>query len=57
MKKFYVVFYKDDKSVCCTHQEGKDADDASENAELTLLCRFPNVNYDKVEVIEEERIL
>lgn len=50
MTKTVLFSYKGDK-VCTTIKSGKDEDEILLNAEFALICRYPNVKYDKVEIL------
>lgn len=51
MKSFYVVFFSDKKAVCGTWVRDDDKEWAMISAEFKLMCKYPNVKYDDVKVV------
>lgn len=50
MKKYYVVYYNEDKLIAGTLISAESEDDACINAEFKMMCLLPNVMFDRTEV-------
>lgn len=48
MKKYYVMFYNGNEKVCGTWKQAENEEQACLFAEITLICKYPNVRYTKV---------
>jgi hypothetical protein len=53
MEKWTVNFYRDGSLLTTGHGTAEDELRAATLAEFTLLAMYPNVTFDKVEVLEE----
>ena len=51
MKRYYVMFYNENKAVCGTYQSANNKEEACLMAEFTLICHYPNVEYTSCEVV------
>lgn len=49
MKSYYVTFYLAGRPVCARRQKAATQELAEMMAEFSLMCLFPNVNYDRVD--------
>lgn len=50
MQKYTVKFYKDAVLICTCTIQAYTADEAMTNAEYALICIYPNVEYNCIEV-------
>lgn len=50
MKEYTVKFYKDGILICTCMKLAVSAEEAMIDAEFALICKYPNVEYDSLEV-------
>lgn len=55
MKSYYIVFYKNNKIVCGKYQKADNRENGMLLSEFSLLCNYPNVEYDDVKIVREEK--
>lgn len=49
---YYILFSNDNKPVCGTWQRAENKENAMMDAEFKLMCHFPGVQYDSVQVTD-----
>ena len=54
MKKYYVMFYNRNEKVCGTWKQAENEEQACLFAEITLICKYPNVRYTSCNVVNVE---
>lgn len=52
MFKYYIVYYQDGKSVAGTYVIADSEAEALLDAEFKIICRFPNVAYNGMEITQ-----
>jgi len=52
MKQYYIMIsYKDEPVAGCV-KRGRTADEAIDNAYFALICKYPNVRFDRMDAME-----
>ena len=52
MNNMYLVsFYNNGVKICTCWENGKDADEAMEKASFALMCKYSNVDFNEVRVL------
>ena len=51
MKKYYVMFYNGNEKVCGTWKQAENEEQDCLFAEITLICKYPNVRYTSCNVV------
>ena len=54
MKSYYVMFYHKNKKICGCWKRANSGEEATMMAEFALMGRYPNVEYDRTEIINEK---
>lgn len=54
MKSYYVLFTIKNKAICGVWKRANSKEDACMFAEFALMAKYPNVEFDKTEVIKTE---
>lgn len=51
MKKYYVMFYNGNEKVCGTWKQAENEEQTCLFAEITLICKYPNIRYTSCNVV------